>query len=155
MTIHRLLIGFAAAALLCAQSRNAQPPNPQNKIPDPFFKGNKKDKSEDANLRALQGVIKDDRDNPVEGAVVKLKDTKSLQIRSFITKADGVYRFHGLNPNIDYEVNAGLQDRASSTRTFSVFDSRRAGIINLKLEKKAPAAKPEDNQAEAANKPQQ
>jgi len=41
---------------------------------------------------------------PVNGAVVQLKNTKTLQIRSFITKDDGTYHFYDLSPDIDYEL---------------------------------------------------
>lgn len=85
--------------------------------------------------RSLQGVVSNDADAPVERAVVQLKDTKSLQVRSFITKPDGSYHFHGLNPDIDYEVRAEHQGASSDTRTLSGFDSRRTAVINLKLKK--------------------
>ena len=52
-------------------------------------------------------------DNAVVGAVVQLKDTKTLQIRSFITQDKGEYHFAGLSTNIDYELKAD-HDGASS-----------------------------------------
>ena len=91
---------------------------------------------EDTSTRSLQGAVTDATDNPVEGAVVKLKDTKTLQVRSFITKADGNYHFHGLNPDVDYEVKADYQGATSNNRTLSSFDTRRTAILNLKLEAK-------------------
>lgn len=96
----------------------------------------KKDKKEDANTRSVQGVVTDQGDRPVEGAVVQLKDTKTLQIRSFITHHDGAYRFHGLSINTDYQLKAEHKGWVSGTRTLSVFDDRRTPIIDLKLEKK-------------------
>jgi len=96
--------------------------------------GSKKDKNEDENVRSVAGVVRNEDDNPVEGAVVKLKDTKSLRVRSYITQKDGIYRFHGLSTNIDYELRADHQGRSSDEKTLSVFDSRRQAVINLKLE---------------------
>lgn len=93
-------------------------------------------KGEDTTTRSVQGTVTDASNALVEGAVVQLKDTKTLQIRSFITKSDGMYHFHGLNPNIDYELKADHQGASSSLKTLSSFDSRRQAVINLKVEAK-------------------
>ena len=93
-------------------------------------------KDQDANTRSVQGAVSDSTDNLIDGAVVQLKDTKTLQIRSFITKADGKFHFHGLNPNIDYELKAEHEGMASPTKTLSSFDSRKSAVINLKVETK-------------------
>jgi protocatechuate 3,4-dioxygenase beta subunit len=87
-------------------------------------------------LRSVQGTVTDSGDNPVNGAVVQLKNTKTLQIRSFITKDQGAYYFHGLNPDVDYELKADYQGESSPAKTLSAFDSRKQAIINLKLSKK-------------------
>jgi hypothetical protein len=93
-------------------------------------------KGEDKNVRAVQGTVTDANDNSVDGAIVQLKDTKTLQIRSFITKDKGAYYFHGLSPDIDYELRADYNGTSSSTKTLSSFDSRKQAIINLQLAKK-------------------
>ena len=95
----------------------------------------KKDK-EDANTRSVQGAVTDSSENLVNGAVVQLKDSKTLQVRSFITKENGTYHFHGLNPNIDYELKAEYQGATSSSKSLSSFDTRKAAVLNLKLEAK-------------------
>ncbi len=93
-------------------------------------------KNPDQGLRSVQGTVSDANDNTVDGAVVQLKNTKTLQIRSFITKDHGAYYFHGLSPDVDYELRAEHQGRTSSVRTLSTFDSRKQAVINLKLSKK-------------------
>jgi hypothetical protein len=93
-------------------------------------------KGEDPNVRSVQGVVEDPPGNPVEGAVVQLKNTKSLQVRSFITQREGTYYFHGLSLDVDYELKAGFKSMSSSTRRLTVFDSRKQAIVNLKLEPK-------------------
>lgn len=123
-----VLIALAATALTFAQ-KDASP----NK-PPPFFKNDKG--KEDPSIRALQGTVKDDADNALESAVVKLKNVKTLQVRSFITKADGSYIFGGLSVNADYEIKADHQGNSSDTRTLSVFDARKIAIINLKIDPK-------------------
>ncbi len=89
----------------------------------------------EATTRTLQGTVTDASDAPVNGAVVQLKNTKTLQIRSFITRDKGSYYFHGLSPDVDYEVKAEHQGASSPTRTLSSFDNRRQAVINLKLSK--------------------
>ena len=93
-------------------------------------------KGEDKNVRAVQGTVTDADDNRVDGAIVQLRNSKTLQIRSFITKDHGNYYFHGLNPDIDYELQANYQGASSAAKTLSSFDSRKQAVINLKLSKK-------------------
>jgi hypothetical protein len=92
-------------------------------------------KREDTNTRSVQGVVLDSADNPVDGAVVQLKDTKTLQVRSFITQEKGQYHFAGLSTNVDYELKAddARNHSSSGSKTLSVFDSRKQATINLKL----------------------
>jgi hypothetical protein len=81
-------------------------------------------------------MVTSPEDTPVDGAVVQLKNTKTLQIRSFITKQDGLYYFHGLSTDIDYELKADYQGASSPSKTLSSFDSRKEAVMNLKLNKK-------------------
>lgn len=97
---------------------------------------NAQKKGEDTNTRNVQGVVTDSGETPVTGAVVQLKDTKTLQVRSFITQDGGSYHFSGLSTNVDYELKAEHQGASSGTKTLSVFDSRKQATINLKLDKK-------------------
>ena len=64
---------------------------------------------QDTSPRSVQGVVTDASGHPVNKAVVQLKDTKSLQIRSFITNPDGTYHFAGLSPIVEYQLKAEYQ----------------------------------------------
>ena len=86
--------------------------------------------------RSVQGTVTVADDTPAIGAVVQLKNTKTLQIRSFITKEDGTYHFYDLSPDIDYELKADYQGASSNTKTLSSFDSRKQTNLNLKLNPK-------------------
>ena len=86
--------------------------------------------------RSVQGTVTVADDSPAIGAVVQLKNTKTLQIRSFITKEDGTYHFYDLSPDIDYELKADYQGASSNTKTLSSFDSRKQTVLNLKLNPK-------------------
>ncbi len=85
--------------------------------------------------RSVEGVVTDAADSPVSGAVVQLENTKTQQIRSYITLDDGTYRFYELSTEIDYRLKAGHNGAASPTKTLSSFDSRKKSVINLKLNK--------------------
>jgi hypothetical protein len=87
-------------------------------------------------FRTVQGLVTDAQDKPVAGAVVQLKNSKTLQVRSFITQDRGTYLFHGLDPNIDYSLRAEYQGASSADRTLSSFDTRREPVVNLKIEGK-------------------
>jgi Carboxypeptidase regulatory-like domain len=117
----RKLLGVAMAALLLAFAAPAS--------------AQRKESKENSTTRTVQGVVTDSADNPLEGAVVQLKDSKTLHIRSFITKPDGAYHFHGLSKDIDYELKADHQGKSSASKTLSSFDSRRQAVMNLKIEK--------------------
>jgi hypothetical protein len=95
--------------------------------------GNKKGER----TRSVQGVVTSAEDAPVNGAVVYLKNLKTLLITSFITKENGAYSFQRLSPDIDYELRAVVsKEQASPTKTLSAFDSKTEAIINLRISKK-------------------
>ena len=103
----------------------------------------KKSKPRDRSHRDLIGMVTLPDDGPAVGAVVKLKNLRSLEVKSFITQADGKYSFQNLNSNMDYEVRADFKDMTSGPRKLLVYDTRLDPVINLKLEpaKKAGADK--------------
>ena len=93
-----------------------------------------KDK-EDPTIRSLQGQVVDMDEKGVAGAVVQLKDTRTLQVRSFITQANGEYRFSGLKADTDYEIKADYNGMTSDNKRLSNFDTRKIATVNLKLNK--------------------
>jgi len=113
-------IVFALAAVLASAGWAAPPP--QKKGSD--------------QTRSVQGEVWGPDGKPVGGAVVQLKNEKTLQIRSFLSKEDGTYYFHGLSPDVDYELTARTTDAASGAKTLSSFDSRKDAVINLALKPK-------------------
>jgi Carboxypeptidase regulatory-like domain len=87
----------------------------------------------DTKTRTVFGVVKEPGGQPASGAVVLLKDAKTLQIRSYVTKDDGVYRFLGLSANDEYALQAQKQGTSSKPKTLSQFDSRNQAKIDLQL----------------------
>ena len=90
----------------------------------------------EGNTRSVQGAVTNPDESTAVGAVVQLKNIKTLQIRSFITKEDGTYHFFELSPDVDYELKADFQGASSGPKTLSSFDSRKKVVINLKLNNK-------------------
>lgn len=87
-------------------------------------------------LRTVHGTVIDKAENPVNSAIVYLKNMKTQAVKTYITRDDGLYRFSGLDPNVDYQVYAEHNDMVSASRTVSSYDSRRDIDFQLKLSHK-------------------
>lgn len=83
--------------------------------------------------RTLTGRVFDRQDQPLSKAIVYLKNTKSLAVKTYIADPDGSYRFPALSPNVDYEVYAEHNGARSDTKTVSAFDNRKVVNITLRV----------------------
>ena len=129
-----MMVRFLALMVIGTLAALAQQSPVRGQKPPPFCRGEKKDKEKDEATRSVSGTVRGLKDEAVEGAVVQIKDTRTLRVRSYITKADGNYFFHGLSKNSDYELKAEFGGNASGKKTLSVYDSRQNAVINLQLE---------------------
>ncbi|HLH02391.1 MAG TPA: carboxypeptidase-like regulatory domain-containing protein [Bryobacteraceae bacterium] len=86
--------------------------------------------------RSIEGTVLSSSGEAVAGARVLLKDTKTLQVRSYIAQNDGRYHFYGLSTDINYQLRAEANGMTSKTKTVSVFDSHKVVKLDLKLIKK-------------------
>ena len=86
--------------------------------------------------RIVQGKVVDGKNGTVNGAVVYLKDDHSMSVKSYITDADGSYRFGQLAQNTDYELWAESNGKKSPVKTISSFDSKNQFFIDLKIASK-------------------
>jgi hypothetical protein len=91
------------------------------------------------NTRVIHGTVLDSNGAAVKGAIVLLKDTKTLQIRSYITQQNGSYHFYGLSTDVNYQVRAESSDMTSKAKLVSVFDSHKFIKVDLKLKEKKKA----------------
>jgi hypothetical protein len=86
--------------------------------------------------RTLIGHVMNAQNGPQQKAIVYLKNTKTLAIKTYISEGDGSFRFSGISPNIDYEVYAEHEGAHSDTKTLSGFDSRKEVTMTLKIHSK-------------------
>ncbi|WP_244502011.1 carboxypeptidase-like regulatory domain-containing protein [Terriglobus roseus] len=86
-----------------------------------------------ATFRSVSGDVTSKSGDKVKGAVVHLKDTKSLSQRSYITADDGQFKFGQLSTGTDYEIWADMNGDKSAVKTISSFDNKSALTISLKM----------------------
>jgi hypothetical protein len=87
----------------------------------------------DQEMRSVSGKVLSAQEQPLQKAVVHLKNTKTLVIKTYITEPDGAYRFSALSPNVDYEIYAEKEGQRSDTKTLSAFDNRKQLTVTLKI----------------------
>ena len=132
-----LSAALAFAALAFGQAAPTPPPNDKPTTQNVYM--GKLPKVDKSKLRDLKGVVKDDSGNPVDGAIVSLKDLKTGKVQSFRTKQDGAYLFYDLNIDLDYELTAKCDTAAPVTKKLTKYDTRKQPTLNFQLEKKKTA----------------
>lgn len=93
-------------------------------------------RQEKGQLRTVHGTVYTASGAPLGSAIVYLKNTRTLAVRTYISNREGHYRFSGLDPNADYRIHAEHAKLTSATRTISSFDSRHDILLNLKINHK-------------------
>jgi hypothetical protein len=83
--------------------------------------------------RVVQGKVELASGGMAKGAIVYIKNGKTLEVRTYISTEDGSYRFGQLNPDATYTVWAEYQGKKSKERTISSFDTKKVFNIPLKI----------------------
>ena len=107
----------SASGFLSAQSMASK--DPTNR-PAPMY--NKSEKKRMARFRMVHVIVKDERDNPMKGALVNLKNMKTNQTLTDITQADGKYSFDELSREQDYELSASFNGKTTPVKKLSHYD---------------------------------
>ncbi len=84
--------------------------------------------------RVVQGKVEQASGSLAQGAIVYIKNAKTLEVRTYISTADGSYRFGQLHPDANYTVWAEYQGKKSKEKTISSFDTKKIFNILLKIE---------------------
>ncbi len=92
--------------------------------------------SAEVQSRFLAGKVLDSSDQGIPRAIVYLKNTKTLVIKTYIAEQDGAYHFPGLSPSVDYEVYAESNGKRSDVKSVSSFDTKPRLNINLRIDNK-------------------
>src|ERR1700752_4144806 len=87
-------------------------------------------------VRVVQGTVLNSDSQPLANAVAYLQDQKTLEVRTFITEADGRYRFGQLASDVDYQLWAENKGQKSKTRAISSFDSKKQFNFDLNIKTK-------------------
>ena len=81
-------------------------------------------KEDEKPTRTVKGLVTDEAERPIPQAVVQLKNTRTMDVKSYYTDAQGRFYFAGLDPNVDYEIKAAAKGLQEKTRRVSSFDDR-------------------------------
>ena len=119
LVIATVSVGFMAAQLNIPMNGSSGEPTPKNTRPT---------------SKMLNGTVQDKSEQPIPGAVVYLKNMKTLAVKSLFAQKDGSYRFPQLALNTDYEVYAEKDGKKSDVKTISQFDDRFSPTINLRID---------------------
>jgi len=85
--------------------------------------------------RTVDGKVTGKNDAPLAGAVVYLKDSKSMAVKTYLTDDAGHFHFGQLGQNTDYELWAESDSQRSKSKGISSFDSKNSYYFTLKVDK--------------------
>lgn len=91
----------------------------------------KKDKNKKT-TRSVKGEVTNEAEDGVQ-AVLQLKNVSTQDVRSYYTTPQGTFFFHGLDPNVDYEITAKAKGYQPKTRRISTFESRMELFYSFNL----------------------
>ena len=83
--------------------------------------------------RIVLGTVTGGSGAPLDNAVVYLQNTKTMEIRSYVTNGGGHFHFNQLLPDTDYAVWAEVNKHRSKTKTVSMFSSHVKFDYQLKI----------------------
>ena len=84
--------------------------------------------------RVADGRVVTKDDQPMPGAIVFLKDSRSQSIRTYICDQQGNFHFGQLTQDTDYELWAEANGARSKSKAISSFDSKNDYNFTLKID---------------------
>jgi|SRR5579884_4301816 len=94
-----------------------------------------------SHVRDLKGVVRDEHETPVEGAIVKIKNLDNGKVVSWRTPKDGSYVFHELDMNTNYELTVTHEDFDGPVmKKLSQYDTRKPATLNVEMQRKKASA---------------
>jgi len=86
-----------------------------------------------ATQRVVQGRVELSSGGMAKGAIVYIKNEKTLEVRTYISSDDGSYRFGQLSSDADYSIWAEYQGKKSKEKTISSFDTKKVFNVVLRI----------------------
>jgi len=83
--------------------------------------------------RTVSGVVFDNAENPIEGAMVELKDLQTSKVLDIYSQEGGQYQFADLSFSHDYTIKATYKGSSSEVRQISSIESRARLVLNLTI----------------------
>ena len=87
-------------------------------------------------MRVVQGTVLNSDGQPQANAVVYLQDQKTLEVRTYITEADGHYRFGQLSFRRGLPTLGGVQRSQVQDQGHQLFRQQKEFNFDLKIETK-------------------
>ncbi|HVW78120.1 MAG TPA: carboxypeptidase-like regulatory domain-containing protein [Alloacidobacterium sp.] len=84
-------------------------------------------------VRSVEGKVYGAQSTPLSSAVVYLQDSKTNNVKSFISTQDGSYRFGQLSTDIDYQLWAEYKGQKSEKKNISSFNTKKQLVIDLHI----------------------
>jgi hypothetical protein len=81
--------------------------------------------------RTVDGKVIGKGDSPLAGAVVYLKDTRSLSVKTFICDEEGKFHFGQVAQNTDYELWSEFNHVKSNNKSISSLDDKKSYYFTL------------------------
>ena len=85
--------------------------------------------------RTVRGVVFDDAQTPIDGAMVELTDLQTNKVWDIYSQEDGTYQFTDIRFDHDYTVQAKYKGGSSEVRKVSMFETRWTLDLNLTIAK--------------------
>jgi hypothetical protein len=85
-------------------------------------------------IRSVRGTVRDQQGHVLTGAVVQIEDRVTLQIRSYVTRADGAYHFENLSTDLTYHLQAEYAGVFGRAKTLSRFATRTMRVMDLTID---------------------
>jgi hypothetical protein len=123
------LLICSCAGLLAAQGQETNPGH----APSVFMGGPKYKKDKTPTSRSVKGTVTDTTGRPRSGALVTLTNKSTNDKLTFVTKADGLYRFDDLSFTTDYELDARYKNMVSEPRKLSQYDHKAETVRILEV----------------------
>jgi pimeloyl-ACP methyl ester carboxylesterase len=103
--------------------------------------------------KTIHGIVEDSNGNPLEGAHILVRDTKTNVTRTLTSTPDGLYSGTAFPASSNYEITAEYRGQISDKKSVSSFLDREDNVFNFRFKAAADAPTPNSSARAAATAP--